>query len=190
MLGVAAMLCAGLGACGAPVTAYPGQAWPGSRFTPEVYPVQESLSLAITAAEPRLGGAERARIADFAQGYRQRGHGGMEILMPGARLSARQGVALLSQINRVLDGEGVDTSRVNVITRTDAQTATAPVILLRYTSHEVTLPACGHWAVDPADLPGGQRAANFGCAVTRSLAAIIADPADLTGAAGDKDRSR
>jgi pilus assembly protein CpaD len=148
------------------------------RFPITVEPQVATLAVQVDGDLNDLARGEDARIATFAERWKARGQGLINIAAPSGGPGGRTGA--LEQVKKVLSASGVASSAVHVTAYDPASGDTQAPISLSFVAYAATAPDCGDsWpdnlAYDPRNTPHS----NFGCSTQHNLAAIIADPRDL-----------
>lgn len=132
----------------------------------------ERAETVIPAHDGPLGKADDAlATAKVARKFLREGRGPLTIVTT-SRAGSR-----IAQIQSVLDREGVPPNRVRVVQRAGA--ARPGTVLLSYDRIAAIPPACGDWSEDVTYNPEQLPYPNWGCATQRSLASMVANPADL-----------
>lgn len=155
----------GLAACETPG---PADFDPHHRFRNTV---EKKWAVAALSDSPALTAADRAVIADLGREHLRRGAGPVQV---GAAADSLPG------IRAALDEAGIEA--VTVETRPGAPRISVPIWV-------ANVPDCGTWPARISPDYNNQNTANFGCAVTRNIGLMVANPADLERAREATGRS-
>jgi len=162
------------------------------KFPITVAPKQENMALLPVLAGKNLVHGDAQKIASFASGFLQSGHGPLAIILPGVP-NTPQLTAQMQAVNSVLADRGVPSSRIewriaspaaaaptgNASAGAVATPAPAGPLVFSYTRYTATLEKdCGIWEKSMITRDN-QPWDNFGCAGQHNLAAMVADPLDL-----------
>ena len=163
------------------ITALAGCTWPSPQpatFVPqhrvEVHPQTALLSLPSRDDEVTLTRAEEFRLDQYLSAFLDRHSGALDVMASGNTRDI-----LFAQ--RVVDHaarRGIPTSWIKLDEA--APGAVAGAILLRYHAFVVDVPDCGDWRTESSGNFHNTPHPNQGCALTRNIALMAADPADLT----------
>lgn len=131
--------------------------------------------------EPSLNGLSRdmhAKLDGFLTAYRTRGHGPVTVTVPtntGRDLDAQQTAA---NIRSALNSYGLDFAAM----RGASYISNAPnaKVLVTFSRYVASGPECGAYINDALSRLNNQPSSDFGCASQTNLAAMVADPRDLT----------
>jgi pilus assembly protein CpaD len=152
-----------------------------------VEPSYRSLKVDFAPAHGGLTPAAAIQLDGFVADYRDRGTGSIAISAP-ANESAQGAIAFFAEhINRM----GIARDKILVATH-DAPNGDMRVEV-NYVSYLArTEKACGDWSENLAFTAHNDTPANFGCAVQKNIAAMVADPRDLMGPRpmGESDAAR
>lgn len=145
--------------------------------TEPVYPIQamaqpRALRVAAPGADGQIPAAERTRIFQFIDGYRDGGRGPLRISVTG--LTPNRADRTLDTVRDLAQRRGLPPEAL----LTAAVPGGAPGVTLDYTGYVAVPPECRPELGQPS---GGRNevSPNYGCAWRRSLAAMIANPVDL-----------
>lgn len=145
----------------------------------------EAVAAISAADDGSLAANDRAALADLAQEHIRRGAGTVAVTVryDGDATAAQ---ALGARIAAALDTEGVDAVTLRLeptpgLPRPAAEVA-VPVWVAR-------VPECGQWAEGLNPDYRNQNTSNFGCAMTRNIGLMVANPADLERARDATGRS-
>jgi pilus assembly protein CpaD len=193
MLGVVALI-----VCGLPLAGCGGDRVIAQSTTPPDYRVRHpiivgeadySLDLFPTGPSGSLDPRSIDRLRDFAQRYRELGHGQITVLMPTGGSYNPAESASLAHIRHVFGPMG---TYVAVAPYPIADPTLAAPVRVSFEGIKARLPhRCGDW---PNDLASGSTAQgwenktwwNFGCANQNALAMQVADPRDIAGPRGER----
>lgn len=137
-----------------------------------------TLTIPVENAAAGLSTTDRARVRAFAQSYLRNGHGPVSVTAPtGSRNDLSASDAAIDA-RAVLDETGVDTADIeSAAYRSDEEKRD---LVLSYTRYVATPPVCGDWSSTRVRDFKNLSSPNYGCATQNNLAAMIADPRDLT----------
>jgi pilus assembly protein CpaD len=122
-------------------------------------------TMALTLPLERAGDDDR-RLASFAAGCLDRGHGPLTVVAPVEPRELRER----------LTASGVPVGSVRTIV---SDSGARDTVTLRYERYVATLPSCGDWSGSAGRNPWNDVHSNFGCAQQNNLGVMAADPADL-----------
>lgn len=165
VLGLAAVLSAGLSACG-------GQ--PGNRTLNSVHqPVVERSSFLFDVVTLPGGGmslAEQRRLAGWFDSL-SLGYGDKVALDdPATSVTTRE------EVQAILSGHGLVLSESAPVTVGTLPAGTARLVITRTTA---SVPGCPDWSAHSDANFNNATSTNYGCAVNSNLAAMVADKEDL-----------
>ena len=193
MLGLAALV-----VCGLPLAGCGGDRVIAESTTPPDYRVRHpiivgeadyTLDLFPTGPSGALDPRSVDRLRDFAQRYREIGHGQITVLMPTGGPYNPAESASLAHIRQTFGPMG---AYVAVAPYPIADPTLAAPVRVSFEGVKARLPhRCGDW---PNDLASGSTAHgwenktwwNFGCANQNALAMQVADPRDIAGPRGER----
>ena len=152
-----------------------------------VEPSYRSLKVDFYPGQGGLAPATQAQLDRFVAEYRDRGTGSIAVSAPAN--PAAQGVIgfFAEHINRM----GISRDKILVSTH-DAPNGDMRVEV-NYVAYQAHTPKeCGDWSDNLAFTAYNDTPRNFGCAVQKNIAAMVADPRDLLGPRpmGDSDAAR
>jgi pilus assembly protein CpaD len=140
-----------------------------------VEPAYRSVKLPFSAADAGLMPDDSARFNDFVSKYLASGNGAISITAPAG------GEAAISYFGERLASMGVQRNHILVGTR--QQGDKDPRVELSYMSYSAHVENCSNdWPSDWGDTWDNAPTPNFGCAVQKNQAAMLADPRDLVEA--------
>jgi pilus assembly protein CpaD len=186
-----------LAACGLPLAGCGGDRVIATATTPPDYRARHpivigesdySLDLFPTGPGGSLDSRSIDRLRDFAQRYRDLGHGQVTVLVPSGGPYNPAQSASLGYIRQIFGGRGLLAVAPYPVT----DPSLASPVRLSFEGIKARLPhRCGDW---PSDLASGSSAQgwdnktywNFGCANQNAMAAQVADPRDLVGPRGER----
>ena len=152
-----------------------------------VEPSYRSLKVDFVPAQGGLTPAAAGQLDGFVADYRDRGTGSIAISVPANEMSQGAIAFFAEHINRM----GISRDKILVATH-DAPTGDMRVEV-NYVAYEARTPKeCGDWSENLSFTAHNATPANFGCAVQKNIAAMVADPRDLMGprTMGESDGSR
>lgn len=140
----------------------------------QVVPSYRSLKVDFVPVQGGLTPAAAAQLDGFVADYRDRGTGSIAISAP-ANETAQGAIAFFAgHINRM----GIARDKILVATH-DAPTGDMRVEV-NYVAYEASTPKdCGDWSENLSFTAHNATPRNFGCAVQKNIAAMVADPRDL-----------
>jgi pilus assembly protein CpaD len=147
---------------------------PTEQFAITVTPHRDEIFLAPHADQ--LSPAQTAALQDLADRWRDTGDGIIKIATPAR--GGEDAFRAASLIEEALAQLGVQPEQVQ-LTDYDAGARPHPPIVVGFTRYEAKGPDCArHWNNLTSSMDN-KPSANFGCATTANIAAMIANPADL-----------
>lgn len=172
------LLAAGLAACASgsdgPKTAKLDAITPTEQFPIEVRQNPDEIRLAVH--DRGLSDGQYAALAALVDRWRETGGGAVTIQAPRGP-GEGQAALYANAATRALADLGVPLDRVKLVGYPAPDGKPAPLIV-GFASYEAVGPTCGKW--DNLTATGSNRPyANFGCAQTANIAAMIANPRDL-----------
>lgn len=181
---LAALALIGLAACA------PREPQPMADFDPHarfrnVVEKQAAVAVVAPTAQGGIGADDRAALADLAREHARRGAGPVAVRIGhgGDEAAAR---AFADRVAEALAAEGVDAVTVAFAPQPGAETVAAQVSVPVWVAQ---VPTCGQWGERISPDFRNQNTDNFGCAVTRNIGLMVANPADLERARGASGRS-
>ena len=158
------------------------------------YPISVERSVATlglpgAADGVALSATEIARLDGFVGNYIAGGHGHLVITVPATGQQQT-----LTKAKRIVDhtlGRGLRSGEVSLRVAT-AESSDRGQIVLSYDTFVVRVPECGDWSKESSHDATNSVHSNFGCAMQRNVALMIANPADLVAPrmAGLRDATR
>ena len=122
-------------------------------------------------------------IAALASEYKARGHGPLVISYPQNAGNAAAAVDAISEARTRLYAHGLDWRQIAGGAYEARGRSSAPVVF-SFTRYQAVAPKCpGGWE-DLTNVRGDDNWARFGCATAANLAAMVADPRDLSAPRG------
>lgn len=137
-----------------------------------------TLTIPVDAAAAGLSTTDRARVRAFADSYLRNGHGPVSVTTPTGSRGDMAAVDAAADVRAVMDETGVDAADVESTSYRSAEEKRE--LVLSYTRYVATPPACGDWSSTLKTDFKNLNSPNYGCATQNNLAAMIADPRDLT----------
>ena len=147
----------------------------------ERYPigvVPERTKLDLNATSNGLNRPDKQMVQEFILGWRKRGTGGLEVLVPIDTANETQALSVVEEVKAIAYDYGMPVDSIRVVGYHTTHDV-APVRLVY--ERMITTLQCGAW---PTDAGGDWRNLpyeNFGCASQKNLAAMVEDPRDLEG---------
>ncbi|MFM9865090.1 MAG: CpaD family pilus assembly protein [Micropepsaceae bacterium] len=146
------------------------------KFPIVVEPQVVTLAVQTDGGLAGLARGENDRVAAFAQRWKARGQG----LLNVATSSDGSNGAAVAQLKKVLAANGVDKKSVQFTSYPPASGEGQSPITLSFVAYAATASQCGqNWSTNLAFEPRNTPWPEFGCATQNNIAAIIADPRDL-----------
>lgn len=176
--GILAALALGLAGCG--FNGVDQAQYDAARVHPiSVQPDVATLNIDVPPGQPGLTAATRSAIADFAAGYRERGHGPLTVSTPSGSPNAATATGILSDVRDTLAESGVSGDMLAYTPYSASSAERSAPLILSFKRYVAKASACGDWSTSFATDYRNVPPPNFGCATQNNLAAMIADPADL-----------
>jgi pilus assembly protein CpaD len=123
-----------------------------------------------------LARGEDQRVAAFAQRWKARGQGLLNVATAGDGSNH----AAVAQLKKVLAANGVDKKAVQFTSYPPASGDAPSPITLSFVAYAATTSECGQdWSTNLAFEPRNVPWPEFGCSTQQNVAAIVADPHDL-----------
>lgn len=146
------------------------------KFPIVVEPQVVTLAVRTDGDLASLARGEDVRIAAFAQRWKARGQGLLNVATAnGASIDAA-----VAQLRKVLSSNGVDKKSMHFSSYPPATGEENPPITLSFVAYAATASECGQdWSDNMGFAPRNVPWAEFGCSTQHNLAAIVADPRDL-----------
>ncbi|CAK0774239.1 pilus assembly protein CpaD [uncultured Gammaproteobacteria bacterium] len=136
--------------------------------------VPANLTVGQTGTDGRFTPKDRERVAEFLDRYRDGGRGAMNVtIVDFDRVHAERTLATLQEVAR---RHGVNEDALNV----KFGAVGAPVVTLSWVDSVAVAPVCQLEVGSPGSYDNTVEPM-FGCAFRHSLAAMVANPADLSG---------
>ena len=141
------------------------------------------VEMPVDARDNGLTWAQIDLIATLATEYKARGHGPMVISYPQNAGNAAAAVDAIAEARTRLYAHGLDWRDIAGGAYEARGRASAPVVF-SFTRYQAVAPDCpGGWE-DLTNVRGDDNWNRFGCATAANLAAMIADPRDLSAPRG------
>jgi pilus assembly protein CpaD len=141
-----------------------------------VEPQVVTLAVRVDDSLASLARGEDQRIAAFAQRWKARGQG----LLNVATASSATNDGAIVQLRKVLAANGVDKKSMQVSSYPPASGEDNPPITLSFIAYAATASDCGQdWSTNLGFEPRNVPWPEFGCSTQHNLAAIVSDPRDL-----------
>jgi pilus assembly protein CpaD len=146
------------------------------QFPIVVEPQIATLAVQVDEGLASLARGEEERISAFAQRWKARGQGKMNVATAGG---SSDGMAV-AQLKKILAANGVDKKSVQFTSYPPASGEAHPPIALSFVAYAATAAECGlDWSRNMSFEPRNMPTNEFGCSSQHNLAAIVADPRDL-----------
>jgi pilus assembly protein CpaD len=144
---------------------------------------KQTVTLSVSA-EGNPNGLSRASLAEidaFVNAYRTRGHGPITVTAPSGNGRDVYGQQTAADVRAALFASGIPYEAMQGATISAGRGADE--VILSFASYVATGPSCGRYPGELANQRANRMSTNFGCATQANLAAMIADPRDLTSPA-------
>lgn len=174
-------LTAGLAACGT----MPGTTDPN---LPMQYEERHPITVAAETAQMEilvnpqsvaLLRVDETRLRAFAQAYRTRGHGPLELAVPSETPNSMAATQVAADVHRVLTEEGLHPDTVQSRPYHTSDNPSWAPLVLSFTRYTASASPCGDFSESYSFRFNGNATPNWGCATQNNLAAMISEPADL-----------
>lgn len=154
-----------------------------TEVTAERFPVTVEPRVAIftipgAAADVALSAADRTRLDAFIGAYLTRGHGQLTIAVPGTGDAEYQAIDRGMVIVDHALSRGLREDEIVLRVET-APAGAKNQIVASYETYDLRVPVCGDWSKESSHDLTNTVHSNFGCAVQRDFALMVANPADL-----------
>lgn len=154
---------------------------------------ETTLDVPVASGDRNLTIAARGAVRGYAQKYRARASGAVQIVVPHGSVNSGAASLVAEDIRKELVKEGVPANRIITAGYQAGYENDAAPVRLSYYGITAAAGDCGRWPEDIlANGNENKHYANFGCATQNNLAAQIADPMDLIAPRGstpiDADR--
>lgn len=140
----------------------------------------KSAAIVVGPYTTSISSLQRAEIDSFGQAFRSDGEGSLSIAVPSGSVNERAAVQVSRDVRTILAQSGLSAHALVVRPYRADAAVEAPPILLSYTRLTAAVP---HPCAQSADIDitlYNQQWENFGCANQTNLAAIVANPNDLS----------
>jgi pilus assembly protein CpaD len=146
---------------------------------------ETTMDVPVATGDRHLTMAARGAVRGYAQRYKARASGSVQIIVPHGSMNAGAASIVASDIRKELVKEGVPDNRIITAGYQAGYKGDAAPIRLSYFGIDASTGECGRWPEDIlANGAENKHYANFGCATQNNLAAQIADPMDLIAPRG------
>lgn len=158
----------------------------------EAHPISvdsQVVTLTIKADETTtdLSNLDKARLRSFSDSFLTNGHGPLTVTAPSGAGNDNDAHEAAADIRKALHDAGVPWSAIHGATYRTGE-ASNDEIVLSFTRYVATASPCGIWDGMMARDYRNLRSPNMGCATMNNLAAMVADPRDLTAPAESAPR--
>lgn len=141
-----------------------------------------TMTVAVDRSLSDLSAIDKARLKAFADTYFTRGHGPVTITAPsGGGQVDFYGQQVVADIRDALYAEGLDYAAMQGASYRLSPNQNDPEVIISFSNYVASPSACGAWDEEYYRRSHNLRTKNFGCAQQNNLAAMVADPRDLTG---------
>ncbi len=143
-----------------------------------------AVELFIGEKRGTLTGAQRAEVLAFARDWRNEATGGIIIDIPAGTSNAAAAASAAREVRSLLAAAGVPRGAVAVRARHARDPRKLVTLRLHYPRVTAEAGPCGLWPYDLGPTYAREHYENreyynFGCATQRTLASMVANPADL-----------
>jgi pilus assembly protein CpaD len=143
---------------------------PQQRYPIAVTPQMQTMNVPYTPGAGIDGDMDK-QIQAFAQQYIDKGTGSIAVSAPRTQPDAATWFT-----NRLVE---LGVPRARIISGSDDTRAASDGVGLSYISYTASTKECGDWSTNLADSEDNDVPPNFGCAIQKNLAAMVADPRDF-----------
>jgi pilus assembly protein CpaD len=154
---------------------------PTARHPISVSEEPTSMSVKIGRYQDGLSAHQSTKIAEFFSSYRRRGMSSSRLVIEAPSGSANDTATMraVSEMRYLADTAGIDPSSVRFEAYNAARGADAS-LKLSFMKAVAYGPDCGYWPTNLATNRENENYDNFACAQQKNLAAMVANPSDLT----------
>ncbi|QRM56782.1 pilus assembly protein CpaD [Sinorhizobium sp. BG8] len=146
---------------------------------------QHTLDVPVASGDRQLTMAMRDNIRGFAQDYRSKSRGVIQVMAPSGSYNAGAAAQIRKQIRSTLIAAGVPKTQIIETSYAASAQGDAAPIRLSFVAITAQTNTCGQWPEDLVDNTFQNRNYyNFGCASQSNMAAQIANPMDLVAPRG------
>ena len=166
-----------LGACSAPYGLDPYENVYVSQVHWERYPIEVgkgTMKMKVPTTSARLSSDQEETVVRFAQQARRTEASQVVVSQPA---NAPNAGPVAAEVAHLLASEGIPPR--DIVSATYNGNRTAPVVV-SFARHFASSPECGDWSQSITETGLNEPYANFGCAQQHNIAALVADPQDLT----------
>jgi pilus assembly protein CpaD len=142
--------------------------------------VTETTSVEAGVHSRGVSGVQAAEVLSFARAYRESGEGSIAVSVPSGTANARAAANVSREVRGILHTAGVPAAAVAVRPYRAEPGTLSPPVVLTFTRLRAAVP---HRCRVDTDMDMGPDRApwrNYGCAVQTNLAAMVANPNDLS----------
>lgn len=139
----------------------------------------QSIEVAVHPAANGLTPIQQNEVSEFLHGYRVGASGHIVVQTPSGSSNESAALSVLSEIREIAAGVGIPESRLSYQPYGGHRAGAYPPIVMVYSGLRAVAHGCGVWPTDLGKNPGNQPYADFGCAMQRNTAAMVANPHDL-----------
>jgi len=140
----------------------------------------QSAAIPVGAYDYTVTGLQRSAIEAFAQSFRSDGEGSLAISVPTGAANHLSAARMASDVRAIFQQAGVPADAIVTRNYQPDAVVLAPPILLSYTRLTAAVPHPCALSGDVDTTILNSQWENFGCAAQTNLAAIIANPNDLS----------
>ena len=142
---------------------------------------EQALDIPVASGATSLNLAVRSNITAFASAFAQSGTGVLHMLVPSGSPNAAAVAHVTNDIYEAIEEGGGSRSRVAVQSYDARAHGAAAPVRLSYAAVTAQTGKCGSWPEDLSRTTNNRNHPDFGCAMQKNLAAIVANPGDLLG---------
>lgn len=140
------------------------------------------LDLPVATASRHLYRREVQQLTLYLDDYARTADSSLTVSTPAGTMNEAAAVQLAAEIRALALHRGISEAALAFTSYVPQGPLGEPYpIVLEYQVLKTVLPECGVWTEDLASDHRNRPYRNFGCAQSRNLGAMIADPADLVG---------
>jgi len=127
-----------------------------------------------------LNSSQRAEVVGFVSDYARGGSGPLVIAAPSGSRNEASAMHVANAVRHAAVAQGVHPAAISVEPYSADGHRHAPI---KVTYHQTVAegPECGRWSDNLAESKRNVNYGNFGCAMQRNVAAMVAHPGDLLG---------
>lgn len=152
----------------------------GAVYPITVEPQVATLVVKVDDGLQSVGRGEEQRVAAFAERWKMRGQGMLNVATPTGTANQAAAAAALGQLKKVLAARGIDKGAVQYTSYKPANDDAHAPITLSFVTYAANAADCGSdWSENLGFTPRNLPWPEFGCSTQHNFAAVVADPGDL-----------